>query len=211
MTKTLVCVAFFLASGKQVAYVDLTGPPKTPPEPVSNSRVLVRTSVYGRTTPDPRTLPVTVKIGQIVSASGSKAANDAVDVVLTNTSKSDISLPVGDDPNAALASHLADRRELVFSIVVEGAEARDYIGLGVAAGSAGYPDSIALLAPGDSVTYKVRIDRALAGRFLLSTPELKISVRVFQERVFLDDDGIDTYAQWGDILKSENSVSWSEK
>ena len=208
MTRTLACVAFFLASGKQIAYVDLTVPPKTPEINTSSIYRATGGRVYDRPGPDPRTMPVSVRLGRVLSPAEKGVRKDSVEVVVTNTGEKEITVPIGDDPVPILAPYATDRRELHFTVFA-GDESSDVVGFGDSVSSAAYPDSLAHLAPGDSVTYRVPIDRSLANkkRELLRGAGLQLTVRIHLGRVVIDQ-GSDLHSQVGDVIRSQNSLPW---
>ena len=209
MTRSLVCLAFFLASGKQIAYVDLTVPPKTPE--INTNGGIIRSSggcVFDRRTPDPQTLPVSVKLSRIFSPVENGLPKDAVEFIVTNTGEKEITLPIGADPVQSLAPYASDRRELNFTLL-EGDDGYGFVGFGTAVSSAINPDSLAHLAPGDSVAYKVPIDLRLANkrRELRNGATLQLSVRVHLGKIVIDQ-GSDLHAQVGDEIRSGNSLPW---
>jgi hypothetical protein len=158
---------------------------------------------------DPETPTVSVELTRVVASAEKGATGDSLEVVLTNTGKEEIAIPVGDDPVPILAPYAADRRELSFWVLAAGG-ARDLVGSGTAVSSAAYPDSQAHLAPGDSVAYKLPINRRLASNLLASRhgTVLQLTVRVQIGRVVTQVDGVDLHQQLGDEIRSENSLPW---
>jgi hypothetical protein len=210
VTRTFICLAFFLATGKQIAYVDLTLPPKTPELNTSGTQTNRHSGggVYDRRAPDPQTPPVSVKLSRILSSADSGGPGDSVEVVLTNTGEKEITIPIGNDPVPILAPYATDRRELRFRVLA-GEDAYDLVGWGTSVSSAAYADSLAHLAPGDSVTYRLPIDRSIANRrrALRNGAGLQLTVRVQLGRVIIDQ-GSDLHADAGGEIRSENSLPW---
>jgi len=214
MTRFFIYLAFFLASAKQVAYVDLTAPPRTP------ETLTGRVSFGGGGGevdfhhPDSLTLPVSVKLGRLVSLTDG-VPKDSVEVVLTNTGDKEIVLPIGDDPPLILAPYETDRRFLSFHVVATNVDTHGrvgdgWVGTADAASSAAHSDTMTHLAPGDSVTYKLPIWRSAAdhARTLVKGAQLQLGLDVWLTRVENQPDGSQYYGGVGDPLHSENKVAW---
>jgi hypothetical protein len=140
---------------------------------------------------------------------------DSVEVVLANTSEKEIALPIGDDPDLTLAPYATDRSELSFVVVatnidVQAAPVTRMVGSGYAAASATQSGTLAHVAPGDSVTYKLPINRWRAdqARRLVQGAELQLGVEVVFHRVESKPDGSDWYQTVGGTIRSENKLAW---
>jgi hypothetical protein len=215
MTRFFVSLAFFLASGKQVAYVDLTVPPKTPETRTGPITVGGGGGPASYHHPDPQTLPVSVKLSRFVSLVENGVPKDSVEVVLTNTGKMEIVLPVGDDPALILAPYQTDRRYLAILVMAANIDVRADTNGGIvasarAAESAIGGETTVRVAPGDSVTYRVPINRWRADhdRTLTQGAELQISAEVMLMRVENQPDGSEFQGVVGDMLHSENKLTW---
>jgi hypothetical protein len=156
-----------------------------------------------------------VKLGRLVSLVENGVPKDSVEVVLTNTSDKEIVLPVGDDPPLILAPYETDRRFLSFFVVATNVAGHEkmrsgWVGTADAAASAAHSDTMAHLAPGDSVTYKLPISRFTAdyARTLIKGAQLQLGVDVWLRRVENQPDGTQFYGHVGDPLHSENKVTW---
>jgi len=216
MTRLFICLAFFLASGKQVAYVDLTVPPRTPetirgPETVGGGGG----GIAGYHDPNPQNLSARVKLGRLVSLVENGVPKDSVEVVLTNTGEKEIVLPIGDDPPLILAPYETDRRYLSFHVVAANVDTHGeiwvaWVGTAEAASSAAHSDSMTHLAPGDSVTYKLPIGRPAAeyNRTLVQGAKLQLGVDVQLWLVKNQPDGSEFHGVVGDTLHSENKLAW---
>jgi hypothetical protein len=220
----MICLAFFSGSGKQVAYVDLTVPSRTPhlgSRTMGDGGQIERMSVSGgggfgyHGCVDPRTLPVSVKLSRLVSVVENGTAKDSIEIVLTNTSGKEIVLPIGDDPNLTLAPYATGRSELSFAVVatnidIHPASELRTVGRGFAAASATQSATVAHVAPGDSVTYKVPINRWSAGqaRNLVHGAELQLGVEVLLDRIENKPDGSRWDIGVGDMIRSENKLAW---
>jgi hypothetical protein len=220
----LIFLAFFSGSGKQVAYVDLTVPSRTPhlgSVTVGDGGLVDRMSVSGgggfgyHGGLDPRTLPVSVKLGRLVSVVQNGTARDSIEIVLTNTSEREIVLPIGDDPNLALAPYATDRSELSFVVVATNIDSQTapvarMVGSGHAAASDTHSATVAHVAPGDSVTYKLPINRWRAdqARKLVQGAELRLGAEVEFGRVETRPDGTEAHIGVGDTIRSENRLAW---
>jgi hypothetical protein len=215
MTRFFIYLAFFLASGKQVAYVDLTARPRTP----ETLRTITMGGAGGDGDyhhPNSQALPVSVKLGRLVSLTENGVPRDSVEVVLTNTSDREIILPIGDDPPLVLAPYETDRRYLCFVVKAANIDfhADDANGGIVesarAASSAAHSDTMAHLAPGDSVTYRVPVSRWRANhdRTLVQGAQLELGLDVWLTRVENQPDGSEFHGMVGDPLHSENKVAW---
>jgi hypothetical protein len=211
MIKVSFAFALFLASGREVAYVDLTGPAKTA-EPQS-STIHVRAGGGPSTTqPDSRTLPISVTIRGIYPYTDrvSGAPRETVEVVLTNTGKSEVTLPIGDDPVALLSPEevAPDRRYLMFA-VVSGDGAHDSIAVAESAANGWHPESIAKLAPGDTVVFRLPFNTSAADamRKERNNAPLNIAVRVSRYRR-VAENGVDFEEYVGTPMRSENAVLW---
>ena len=116
MTRLLLFLAFLSGAGKQVAYVDLTVPPRNLPmsgrTTVGDGGIILldRVGVTGGGLEepgrrDPRTLPVSAKLTRLVSVVQNETTTYAVEIELTNTSEREIVLPIGDDPDLILGPY----------------------------------------------------------------------------------------------------------
>jgi len=211
VTRTLVCIAFFLASGKQAAYVDLTIPAKT--QDINTNTIYRHTGgrVFDRRGPDPQTLPLSAKVTRVLSSTENGPGTDSLEVVLTNIGAKEVTVPIGNDPVLILAPYAADRREVTF-MVFAGTGAHETVGWVKSVSSAAYPDSVAHLAPGDSVTYKLPIDgqRANKTRAAHDGATLQLTVWAQFGKVVIDA-GSDLHVDVGEEIRSENSLPWPPK
>ena len=84
-----------------------------------------------------------------------------------------------------------------------------FAGSGYAAASAAGTTN-AHVAPGDSVTYKLRIDRRRAdqARKLVHGSQLQLGVEVQFERIETRLDGVNWYIGVGDRIRTENKLAW---
>jgi len=210
MTRALLCLAFFLASDKQLAYVDLTLPPRT--AGVITGPISVSSGGGDYHHPSPQTLPVSVKLNPVSSRVEAGVAKYAVEVVVTNTGEKEIALPIGDDPNSVLAPYQTGRRYLEFTVMAEGAAAV-MVGSAWAATSAGHDETIVRVGPGDSITYKVPINRAVANHVQAQSQsrELQLSVWMVPSRVETLPDGTEHHIGVGSMIRSENKTTWPAK
>jgi hypothetical protein len=201
---------FFLAAGKEVAFVDLTVPAKTPAPPIS----VIHTKgggVLNATHRDPRTPTLSVRINGIWSYTdrATGAFKEEVEVVVTNTGKSVLSIPIGDDPNGLLYAPgpARDRRSLSFTVRA-GEGALDSIAYSESAANSEDPASSARLAPGDTVVFRLPFNlfRAETKRRERNGP-LEISVEVQLIQVAAEEGEV-----WnediGERVRSENTVLW---
>jgi hypothetical protein len=213
MTRAFFALAFFLASGREVAFVDLTGPAKTP-----DLRTSAKTTVRGggvltehsRTIPN--TLPITVEIKGVYPYVDrvTGAPKEAIEVELTNTGKSDISIPIGDDPVPLLSPGEAahDRRYLRFRVNA-GVGVEGGIDFADSASNTAHPESIAKLAPGDTVVFRLPFNTQTADnkRKDRNGAPLAISVRVTQYRRIVED-GEDVEEQFGASIPADKPILW---
>jgi hypothetical protein len=209
-----MCLAFFLASGKQVAYVDLTVPPRTA-APRAGAIAVGGGGVGDYHHPNSQTLPVSVKLSRVLSLVENGVPKDSVEVVLTNTGDKEIVLPTGDDPPLILAPYETDRRCLTFEVVASNVETHGnvsagWVGFARAASSAGHSDTTTHLSPGDSVTYKLPVSRPAANndRTLVQGAKLQLGVEVQPYRIESQQDGSQKYIAAGRRLHSENKLAW---
>jgi hypothetical protein len=140
---------------------------------------------------------------------------DSVEVVVTNTGDKEIVLPIGDDPNLTLEPYSIDRRELSFAVVAKNLDIRvspmvRLLGGGVAASNAVQQETVARLAPGDSVTYKLPFNGGTAeeARKLVGGGELQLGVELVFYRIETGPDGTEKHGGVGDLIYSENTLAW---
>jgi hypothetical protein len=205
LTKHIILAALFLSSGRQVAFVDLSQPPRTPE---TSHEVHVRGGgIYdgGVSHPLPGTPTVTVKLNQIVETKEESFVKDVVEVVLTNTSKTAISIPIGDDPVPLLAPSEQDRR--YFEFVVKLVDKKRTIDVAVSASNSGHPESSAVLQPGDTALFWLP-----AGTWGAQTkspgqsepnPDLTVVLSLYKKVI---DGGTDYNQMVGEKVPAQNSL-----
>jgi hypothetical protein len=129
-----------------------------------------------------------------------------LEVVVTNTGKTDLSIPVGDDSDAVLADKDGDRRCLGFEVRL-GDTLSAMIGYVESVSNSRQPLSIARLEPGDTVRFRLPFDKPTANnkRAMANDPNLEVTVRASLHRMVMDHD-MDWEEQIGDDVRSENSL-----
>ncbi|MGA3096514.1 MAG: hypothetical protein ABSF25_08685 [Bryobacteraceae bacterium] len=217
MIATFLGIALFLAAGNQVADVDLSAPPKVPaptapneptkPSPARGVRGRGR-AYDGGSKPLPGTPPISVRLDQILSYMDRESGRQkwTLEVVVTNTGKTDLSIPVGDDSDAVLADKDGDRRCLGFEVRL-GDTLSAMIGYVESVSNSRQPLSIARLEPGDTVRFRLPFDKPTANnkRAMANDPNLEVTVRASLHRMVMDHD-MDWEEQIGDDVRSENSL-----
>jgi len=216
MIATFVGIALLFVSGGEIAYVDLSGPPKhrepaTPGEligPAEGRGVRMGGSFHRGGKPSPDTPPISVRLDQILPYVDRESGQQkwALEVVVTNTGKTDLSIPVGDDSDAVLADKDGDRRCLGFEVRL-GDTLSAMIGYVESVSNSRQPLSIARLEPGDTVRFRLPFDKPTANnkRAMANDPNLEVTVRASLHRMVMDHD-MDWEEQIGDDVRSENSL-----
>jgi hypothetical protein len=213
MIKAFFVLAFLFASAREVAFVDLTGPAKTP-DLRTSAKTTVRGggAVTGRPGMSPSTLPVSVEIRGIYPYADrvTGAPKEAIEVALTNTGKSEISLPIGDDPVPLLAPAEAahDRRYLNFEVNC-GVGVEGLIDWADSAANSAHPESIAKLAPGDTAVFRLPFNTETAKnkRKDRNGAVLEVSVTVTQYWRIVED-GEDVEQQVGAPIRAVKPILW---
>ena len=210
MIKGFFALAFFLAAGREVAFVDLTGPAKTPGRRTSGSSTVRGGGVLSEHPGvNPNTLPVSVEIRGIYPYADrvTGAPKEALEVVLTNTGKSEISIPIGDDPVPLLSAEEAthDRRYLSFEVNA-GVGVEDWAD---SAANSAHPESIAKLAPGDTAVFRLPFNAETANnkRKNRNGAVLEVSVSVTQYRRIVEN-GEDIEEQFGAQIRAVKPLPW---
>jgi hypothetical protein len=218
MIATFVGIALLFVSGGEIAYVDLSGPPKhrepaTPGEligPAEGRGVRMGGSFHRGGKPSPDTPPISVRLDQILPYVDRESGQQkwALEVVVTNTGKTGLSIPVGDDDDAVMADKDGDRRCLGLQVRL-GDRLSAIIGSVESVSNSRQPASIARLQPGDAVRFRLPFDKLSASitRAKANDADLEVTVRASLRRVVVDDDhGYDLEEQIGDDVPSENSL-----
>jgi hypothetical protein len=213
MIKAFFALAFLLASGREVAFIDLTGPAKTPDLRTSATTTVRRGWVLSEHPGvNPNTLPVSVEIRGIYPYADrvTGAPKEAIEVVLTNTGKSEISLPIGDDPVPLLSPEEAahDRRYLSFEVNA-GVGVEGSIDWADSAANNAHPESIAKLAPGDTAVFRLPFNTETSNnkRKGRNGAALQISVSVTQYRRIVEN-GEDVEEQVGASIRAVKPILW---
>jgi hypothetical protein len=216
MIATFVGIALLFASGGEVAYFDLSGPPKhrepaTPGEligPAEGRGVRIGGGFHRGGKPSPDTPPISVHLDQILPYMDRESGQEkwALELVVTNTGKSDLSIPVGDDDGAVLADKGGDRRGLGFQVRL-GSRPDASIGNVESVSNSRQPASIVRLQPGSAVRFRLPFDKPTADlrRAKADGGDLQVTVRASLRRVVVDH-GYDFEEQIGDEVPSENSL-----
>lgn len=206
MNAKLVSLAFLLLmSGRQVAFLDLSVPPRTL-EPSSHGGCGFGGGVlyHGNAPhPLPGTPPVSLKLTRVITAKDGPFIKDTVEVVVTNIGKTAISVPIGDDPVPLLAPTEKDRSYLEFKVTLAG---RKYpVALAKLASNSEHPESSAVLQPDDTVVlwlpggkWDPKFQRE-AG----TSPEVSVSVTLMRKAVI---NGADCDGTIGEEVHSQNSL-----
>jgi hypothetical protein len=189
---------------QQVAFVDLTIPPKTP-ETITSTVRASGGGLYDHGGPAPGTPTISVKLLRVTTYKEGQAARDAVEVEVTNRGAKEISVPVGADPNSSLAPGQQDRQYLWIS-VQSGDDLLATVASARAATSRAHAESI-VLHNGESVVFRLPFDKSGWGvdraKSAGESPELRASVTLWRVMV---RDGEDWNVQVGDPIKSENAL-----
>jgi hypothetical protein len=205
LAKQIFLAFFSLAAGRQVAFVDLSQPPRTPD---TSHEVHTRGgAVYdgGVTHPLAGTPSVSVKLNQIIETKEESFVKDVVEAVLTNTGTTAISIPIGDDPVPLLAS--TEQNRLYFEFAVKLLNTKRIIDVAVSASNSGHPESSAVLQPGDTALFWLP-----AGTWSRQTkppvksdpnPDLTVVLSLHKKVI---DGGIDYNQMVGEEVPAENSL-----
>src|SRR5579862_879219 len=150
-------------AGRQIAYVDLTRPPKEPPSTASASFAFRGGGLIGHGTVAPlyTALPLSIKLIRFVPSTDRVSWKEAVEIIVTNTGAKAIYLPIGTEDVTLLVPTAKERRYFLL-LVRLGDEASDIVGTVMAASNSEHPDSSAILQPGDSVVFKIPFDTRTA-------------------------------------------------
>jgi hypothetical protein len=160
--------------------------------------------------PSPDTPPISVRLDQILPYVDRESGQQkwALEVVVTNTGKTGLSIPVGDDDDAVMADKDGDRRCLGLQVRL-GDRLSAIIGSVESVSNSRQPASIARLQPGDAVRFRLPFDKLSASitRAKANDADLEVTARASLRRVVVDDDhGYDLEEQIGDDVPSENSL-----
>jgi hypothetical protein len=202
-----------LAYGKQVAYVDLTLPPKGP-LPATGTFCGVGGGVFDGP-PKPHPAPGTPTVGLRISKvrryeNPGGYPQGFIEVVMTNTARTSIQVPIGAEVDSLMSPGQPDRHRLVFAVTLSGRTRP--AGFKSVASNAAHPETIATLQPGDAVIYKIPLaipnpappgpnDKAP----ISNDKPLMVGVSAQAEgRVLVHGDDCSTAI--GDEVYSENSV-----
>jgi hypothetical protein len=209
MNARFLTLAFFLfGSGKQVAFVDLSLPARTP-EIGPQSGHVRGGRVYdgGITGPQPGTPPVSLKLNRVISMKEDGFIKDVVEVVMTNIGNIPLTVPIGDDPVPLLQPTEKDRRYFEFVVTLHEGKAVRGIGAVRSATNSNHPESSALLQPGDTVVFWLP-----AGTWQPTAPPTsesdanqEVSVSVSSNRKVIDK-GRDVTDVLGEDVHSENTL-----
>lgn len=194
-----------VAFAKQVAFVDLSAPPRS--EQTGPRTFNVRGSrVYdgGLRGPQPGTPPVTLRLTRVTTIKDGTALRDIVEVVMTNAGRAPISIPIGTDATQLLAATEKDRRSFEFSVTL--AKSGRIIATATSASDSGHPESSAVLQPGDTAVFWLP-----AGSWLPSppqegeetNPEVRVSVSLNRNVL---DKGKDWTELVGEPVHSQNTL-----
>ncbi len=207
--KFLLLALLFFWGGKQVAFVDLCLPPKTP-EPEGQITSIRGGGIYdGGATAHPAagTPPISVKLTQIITTKDGPFLRDTVEAVITNTAKSPISVPIGDDPVPLLGSTERGRWSFVFHVTIADEKNPRHIGAAVSAANSDHPESSVLLQPGDTVLFWLPagtwMPKASGADPQAAIPEVSVSVWLSRKVV---DNGRDFTDVVGEPVNSQNTL-----
>ena len=204
----LVAAVCLPAPGQQVAFVDLTAPPKTPERSTGTSR-FAGGRIYDHPGPAPGTPTMSVKLVRVTTYTEGKATRDAVEVEVTNRGVKEMSVPVGKDYVSSLAAGEQDRQYLSFTVRA-GNDPQATVASARAATNRAHPE-VVVLHLGESVVFRLPfassgsgVDRAKSINANLTKVELAASVSVW----VVAPDGEDSNVQVGDAIQSENTLLW---
>jgi hypothetical protein len=151
----------------------------------------------------PETPSIGLKLTRIIKSTESPSLKDVVEVVLTNTGQTPISIPIGTDTVPLLAPTETERRYLSFAVRA-GPGIADTVATAMSAANSGHPESRAVLKPGDTAVFKLPISGYyMVGSKTAAADKLTIGVSVTLNRKMIDG-GIDYNEQIGDSINSDN-------
>jgi hypothetical protein len=204
-TKHMILAVLFLSPGRQVAFVDLSQPPRTPD--VSHEGHVRGGGIYdgGVTHPLPGTPTVSLRLNQIIETRDGSLVKDVVEAVLTNTGKSAISIPIGDDPVPLLERTEQNRRYFEFAVRLP--KAKRSIDVAVSASNSGHPGSSAVLQPGDTAVFWLPAGiwsaRAESPDQHEPNPDVTVILSLYEKVI---DGGIDYSQMLGEEVPAQNSL-----
>jgi hypothetical protein len=198
-------VASFLASAQQVAFVDLTVPPKTPPAPVATTVRVSGGRLYDHPGPAPGTPTISVRLVRLTTYTEGKATGDAVEIEVTNRGDREMSLPTGTDPYLSLAPGEEDRQYLKLTVQA-GTDLQAIVASERATTNRAHPESV-IVHVGERVVFRLPFAKTGSGvaraKSAGAHPELTASVSLWRVVV---RDGEEWNVQVGDEIKSENTL-----
>jgi hypothetical protein len=150
------------------------------------------------------------KLMWAVESTDPAPARAAVEILITNTSKEPILIPVGIDATSLLKPPARGRQGISFGVCVSPCATNDSVGFSEAATNADHPETSMELRPGESIGFKLPFNRRRAADKIEAqgTTEGELSATVGLFTMETDQDG-ELSSGLPVSVKVENSLKWT--